>query len=648
LLEADISGVLFTADPLTGDRNVMTGNFVYGLGEGLVSGEVEPQAFTLQKPEGKYAGPAELERFARQLYRLGKNLEHELGCPQDIEWAIANRRLYLLQSRPITTMQGYNPVTGEINDTLTGDFVWNCVNVGEAMSVVMTPFTWSIMRTAFDELNLLPGYNLVGNISGRLYQNATVSVSVLAALGQDIKQQAKELGGVRQEYLDTMDQYMIPLAEASFFRILPRALQMRRKQKASLKNLDHYLAENPDWCRSLCQRIQATDEKAELLRILNEEALPRSTKAFWHNYATALRYGELVGKLRSELTDLVGAEDADALLSNVSRDGELLASLGPMVGLARVANGEMSRAAYLEKWGHRDALETETSVPRPFEDPHWLDQQLASFTQSPVDVEALLAAQQTTFSLAWERFQQRFPRQAKSMWRRLDNAAKAAYYREATRSESTRLIWVSRTWALQVGLLTDIGDDVFFLSLDELRNLLVGEETAVAYIPARRQTYERYKTLPPYPLVIRGRFDPIKWAADPDRRSDAFDSHGLLSKLAVKAPQENVILGMPGSAGQVEGFVRRLDFPEDGDQLRPGEILVTSQTNIGWTLFFPRAGAIVTDIGAPLSHAAIVARELGIPAVVNCGEATMRLHTGDHVRVNGSQGFVEILNRAEL
>ena len=81
--------------------------------------------------------------------------------------------------------------------------------------------------------------------------------------------------------------------------------------------------------------------------------------------------------------------------------------------------------------------------------------------------------------------------------------------------------------------------------------------------------------------------------------------------------------------------------------MRAGEILVTSQTNIGWTLFFPRAAAVVTDVGAPLSHAAIVARELGIPAVVNCGDATMRLRTGDKVHVDGSQGVVEIVARGQ-
>jgi pyruvate,water dikinase len=89
--------------------------------------------------------------------------------------------------------------------------------------------------------------------------------------------------------------------------------------------------------------------------------------------------------------------------------------------------------------------------------------------------------------------------------------------------------------------------------------------------------------------------------------------------------------------------VRRLERLEDSAQLQPGEILVAKLTNIGWTPIFPRAAAIVTDLGAPLSHAAIVARELGIPAVIGCGNATMRLKTGDRVRVDGGQGWVEIL-----
>jgi pyruvate,water dikinase len=87
-----------------------------------------------------------------------------------------------------------------------------------------------------------------------------------------------------------------------------------------------------------------------------------------------------------------------------------------------------------------------------------------------------------------------------------------------------------------------------------------------------------------------------------------------------------------------------MENPEDNNQFQQGEILVAIQTDISWTLIFPKAAAVVTDIGAPLSHAAIVARELGIPAVVGCGNATTRLKTGYHVRVDGGRGTVEILS----
>ena len=88
--------------------------------------------------------------------------------------------------------------------------------------------------------------------------------------------------------------------------------------------------------------------------------------------------------------------------------------------------------------------------------------------------------------------------------------------------------------------------------------------------------------------------------------------------------------------------MRIVNSPEEGCQLKTGEILVAVNTNVGWTPIFPRAAAVVTDVGAPLSHAAIVAREMGIPAVVGCGNATMLLKTGDFVRVDGGRGIVEL------
>jgi phosphohistidine swiveling domain-containing protein len=192
---------------------------------------------------------------------------------------------------------------------------------------------------------------------------------------------------------------------------------------------------------------------------------------------------------------------------------------------------------------------------------------------------------------------------------------------------------------LRAGELTGLADDIFLLTIDEVLELLSGKDAATTYIPSRKDTYAHYRELPPYPMIIRGHFDPFQWATDPNRRNDIYDA---IAQAPIST--SNTISGFAGAAGCVEGRVRILDKPEQGNQLQSGEILVAVTTNVGWTPLFPRAAAVVTDVGAPLSHAAIVARELGIPAVVGCGSATTRLRTGDRVRVDGGLGTVEILN----
>jgi pyruvate,water dikinase len=203
----------------------------------------------------------------------------------------------------------------------------------------------------------------------------------------------------------------------------------------------------------------------------------------------------------------------------------------------------------------------------------------------------------------------------------------------------TRVARLVRQFLLRAGDVTELGDGIFFLSLNEMADVFQENRSSVAYIPARRATYLEYSSLPPYPSIIIGKFDPFSWAADPNRRSDYFDSRASTHKH-----KSVTIKGFAGATGIVEGIVRRIDCVEDGDQIQPGEILVTVTTNVGWTPLFPRLAAIVTtDVGAPLSHAAIVAREMGIPAVVGCGNATMNLKTGDRVRVDGSTGTVTLL-----
>jgi pyruvate,water dikinase len=645
MVPAEISGVLFSADPLTGSRVEMRGNYVHGLGESLVSGQASPHEFKLDrtsKSRDAYAGPPELKRYARRLNWLAERLERELGGPQDIEWAVAGGKVYILQSRPITTLLGYNPATGEYNDSLTGDYLWSAVNLGEALSVVMTPFTWSVIKRAFGQMDILPGYASTGNIGGRFYQNASVMVAIYRALGQDVKALSSEMGGLRGDYLENMDDYLPPLPGVSFLKTLPGALRMLRKQSWARRNMTRFVEGNPAWCRAMEPRVQAARTPGALVGLM-DELMPYALDSFWITLAATLRYNDRVAPLRKELVEMVGIEAADVLLSNVSGQDGLLASLGPVVGLARLARAQVGRQEYLDDWGHRGPDELELSVPRPLEDPEWLDRQLAEYERSPVDVDALLAQRRTDFEAAWADFASRYPDSASAMRNLLDQAAEAARMREAVRSESTRLFWVLRLWVLAAAGQTGIGEGAFFLTYDELFDLLAGRPAPLGAIPARRETYQRYKALPAYPRVIRGRFDPFEWAADPGRRSDFYNAHEPYEGPGEQAGDENLILGSPGSAGRAEGLVRRLDSPEEGHLLQPGEILVTAQTNVGWTLLFPRAAAIVTDVGAPLSHAAIVARELGLPAVVNCDSATTRLRTGDRVRVDGARGVVEIL-----
>jgi pyruvate,water dikinase len=317
-----------------------------------------------------------------------------------------------------------------------------------------------------------------------------------------------------------------------------------------------------------------------------------------------------------------------------------LASLGLLVGLTQLAQGEIDRATFARRYGHRGPHEFEVSIARPAEHPGWVDQQLAGLRAAPIDVPALLARQQDAQAAAWARFQQRFPRKVRAIRRRIDQAGAAFRDRESARSEVIRCFWVLRGFVQRAGAITGHGDDLFFLHVDEILAVLGGDQQPLAHVAARRAAYQRYAALPTYPAVIRGRFDPFAWAADPQRRGDLFDAHGAGS--ATNA----AISGFPGAEGIVEGRARVIASPEQGDQLQTGEILVTTITNVGWTPLFPRAAAVVTDVGAPLSHAAIVARELGIPAVVGCGNATMLLHTGDIVRVNGGQGTVELLRAA--
>jgi pyruvate,water dikinase len=630
MVPADAAGVLFTANPVTGERTESVVNAAPGLGEALVGGTVTPDEYVVTSGVVRRSGDLLSDAEVLELAGLGERIQDLYGMPMDVEWAVAGGRVSVLQARPITALP---EVRAEVwNDSLRGDYLWTCANLREAVPSVMTPATWSFAKVLAQPP--IAGHPMTGNIGGRFYLNISVALAVGSALGLG-------LGGFM---LRTTEQYFgrippgvelprLPMSRLAVLRAAVGAagpfLRQGREYRAKIDGL---LASAPDRAERLHAAFRAASTPGDLLALWKsdvDEVLHVDARVF----DAGARNGSMSShKVRRRLVKLVGEDDATALLTGAHGAAGELESLGPLLGLARLNRGEITREAYVRQYGHRFADEFEVSAPRPAEDPEWPGQQDVG-----VDPGELLARQSAVRDAAWERLLAAHPGKVERLRRQVAKLAELARERERARSEFARTFGILRAFLVRVGEVTGHGDDVFFLPIEETLALLQGDETPPASVPARRAAYDRYRALPPYPTVIRGHFDPETWAADPNRRSDVYDSSA--------EPLGDAVSGFPGAAGVVEGVARVIHDVEDGAALRQGEILVTTVTNIGWTPLFPRAAAVVTDVGAPLSHAAIVARELGIPAVVGCGNATTRIKTGDRVRVDGGLGTVNVLDR---
>jgi len=404
-----------------------------------------------------------------------------------------------------------------------------------------------------------------------------------------------------------------------------------------MKSIQAFLDTNPAWCENQHHNLPVL-RKDELVHWVNDVYQSYSANCTWWVIGSAFIQATFIGKLRRDLLKIASPDDTIALLSNVSTEDEFLSSLGIVVGLDRLARRKITRDEYVKKYGHRGPHEVERYFPRPAENPNWIDEQLDGLERTPADVETLIQEQRARYESALGYLQKAAPRKFDSFLQRIKEAARLTRLREDARAERVRTWWIERVFVLRAGALCGLGEEAFFLEHDEIIRLLGRRDEATSQIPVRKTAYQKFSTLPEYPTIIVGRFDPLTWTADPNRRTDIYEANHRIARRFT-----GQIKGLPGSAGQAEGRVRIVISPEEGWQLQPGEVLVAVTTNVGWTPIFPRTAVVVTDVGAPLSHAAIVAREMGIPAVVGCGNATMLLKTGDFVRVDGGRGIVEIL-----
>jgi phosphohistidine swiveling domain-containing protein len=532
------------------------------------------------------------------------------------------------------------------NDSRAGDFLWTNTNVGEAIPDVMTPATWSMVQVFLRDAMAtasIPPYVGYGRIGGRIYLNVSVMMTLSRAVGVSERRYRSLTEEVFGHLPDDLE---IPPVEASRFAILrgvvPMAVHVVGEARRDIKVLAAYLDDHPQRCDRRRAQIAAVTSADALSRLWTDFIEPEFNRVSWMLSAATRSSGASFITTRKRLQRLVGDAAANALTAGLGGQAGQLASLGLLDGLEELANSRLDRDTFNRRYGHRGPHEFEISTPRPGEDPDWIDRQLAERAEAAASYRELLAGQESAREQAWAQLEAEHPHRVETIRRQLASWAKISRDREKARTEVIRYFWVLRAYALKAGELTGLGDDIFFLEATEILRVLDGETIGPAVIKSRRIAYEGYCRLPSYPPLIRGRFDPYAWAADPHRRSDRF-IEGEVAGTTRKVPAS--VRGFPGSAGVVEARARVLTDAADGATLRSGEVLVTVITNVGWTPLFPRAAAVITDVGAPLSHAAIVARELGIPAVVGCGNATMIVKTGDWVRVDGTAGTVEVLQR---
>ena len=618
----DYAGVAFTADPVSGSAAVMVGSFVHGAGESLVSGSEDGTEFRMDALRYAYHGPEDFAPWAKPLFRYCRKIRDGWGCPMDVEWAVSGGRLWLLQARPVTTLRRLDREGYRVNGSLAGEYLLTRTNVGEIFMRPLSPATFSVLESICGKLGL-PCF--IDNVCGQAYMNLSVVCSALVALGVPRKTAFARIRDIAGALPGGVEVPIFPFRRGAFLKRLLGLLKPKKKKKGYGLSA----------AGRVMDTLKAIREPAALRRFWDEEFTP-----FMNASLGEIMKGANVLPLfltRSALVRRCGPALAERLLVG---SGGVLDSMKPLLLLQDAAEGRITPAEYASACGHRHADEMELSCPYPYEDPDFPENRIRAHRAAGVDVRAMLEAQGRDFAAAKAEFLARYPRRGTWLARNLEKYGKACAGRERVRSDGVKIFCALRQYLLKAGELTGLGDEVFLLYLEETLALLEGDRSALAHIPARRESMEKYRAWPPFPNLILGRFVPEDWLADPARRQDF---------CGPAAPEYggDGIRGFPGAAGKAAGRVRVLRDISEVDSLEKGEILVTAATNVGWTLAFPRAAAVVTDIGAPLSHAAIVAREFGIPAVVGCGSATTLLKTGDWVTVDGALGLVTLADPPE-
>ncbi|MGN0690781.1 MAG: PEP/pyruvate-binding domain-containing protein, partial [Oscillospiraceae bacterium] len=362
----EYAGVLFTADPVTAGTGYMSGSFVRGAGEALVSGEKCDGSFRINAVSFAYEGPAELEKFGKRLHDCAAKAVHIFGCPQDIEWAVRGNRLYILQARPITTIHHNDRESFLINDSLCGDYLLSKTNVGEIFLRPVSPATYGIISGVTDFL----GIPLIADVCGQLYCNISGVCSVLASFGISEKKAFSMVSDIAGGIPDSTDIPLFPYDKKLLFKKFGRIIT----HSPSKKKVGRLRGNIPDMINrtgiELIEKIRGITSSEELYSFWDDCCAPYMISVL-SAIVTGLSVKPLLST-RKKLEAVCGAELADRLLSCRSSENAP-ESLGMLLAIEDVTNGRMTKVEYTERYGHRHTDEMELSMPYQYEDTDFPD-----------------------------------------------------------------------------------------------------------------------------------------------------------------------------------------------------------------------------------------------------------------------------------
>ncbi len=712
MVESESSGVLFTANPLTGLRSETVIDATLGLGEALVSGMVEPDHYVVALPSGQITekmlgakavsihgqagGGTQQVAEARQeiqalpdeqivaLARMGQAVAAMYGQPQDIEWAWAGGRLYLLQSRAITSLY---PTPDEMPvEPLQVLYSFAAV---QGMMAPMTPLGRDAIRVIFAMGQRLFGIvpdpqNPILPVAGeRLWIRATPLLR--NSVGRQVSRVGLEViePTIRQAVLQIWDDpRLLPKRKGISLRALGHLLRFfPRLAWNVLLNLinpgrrrTQVLAEAEDVLALLqerCAAVQGTPrqrltQQAVLLPDVIAEHLPATFLKFVSivaaGMASFVQLDNLVSKNLPagssnvlEVTrglaynpttemDLDLWEVAKAIRAD-SAAYRLVASLTAQELGRRYCQGDLPATVqqavgrFLDRYGRRGLGEIDAGSPRWVEDPAHIFEVLGGYIQiepGPQAPDIVFARSREAGQAALEQIVGALGKQRGGWFkarlaRFLGGRARSLMgARESPKFFAVRMLGQLRAALLATGQdLVQAGemaqaDDLFYLSFAELSEFATSSATRDwrSIIAARRESYNRERLRRQIPRVLLS------------------DGRAFYEGMAGEAASGNGLHGSPVSPGVVEGQVRVVLDPRQAGLL-PGEILVCPGTDPSWTPLFLTAGGLIMEVGGMMTHGAVVAREYGIPAVVGVDRATTRLQTGERIRLDGSSGQIE-------